>query len=236
MIGNTLNISGLVYQGIALMTSGYVRVTNLNRPSIYTIVPIGNFEDGTLQVGRYDAWFRTQQPNDTVVEENEVFGLSVFSTLNDAVNVVNQISASEQTEPLTYIQINAAYLSHNIQLVANTLPSLPQILAEDNVRYTNNRTVYWTWVAPGDSDGNPLHFQIAWSQTSDFPPPATMLYDTRNSLDRSLVSYQNTHGNWVDFPIAGLPVTGYGRKCRFRITMNTNGAFYWRVRATDGIG
>ena len=86
MSGNTLNISGQVKQGATLITYGYVRIQNLNRPSTIVIVPIGTFEDGTLEAGRYDAWFRSQEGDADIVAVGDIFELKVFSSLSDATN------------------------------------------------------------------------------------------------------------------------------------------------------
>jgi len=235
MQGNTFNVSGLVYRGMVLMTSGYIKVKNINKPEIVTIVPVGSFETGSLEIGRYDAWFRAQQDDNVVVECGDVFEITAFNTFGDAVNDINRLSDSIQTPIVTESDVNLAYIQYNIQILANMLPSLPQILSEDNIRYTNNRTLYWTWIAPSDVDGDGIHFQIEWSQASSFLPGNTVTYDTTSALDRSLVSYQDNYGNWIDFPASGLPSPVYGNKCKLRITMNTNGYFYWRIRATDRI-
>ena len=235
MQGNTFNISGLVYRGANLMTNGYIKVRNTNKPEQVTIVPAGSFEDGSLEVGRYDAWFRTQEEQDIVVETGDVFELTVFNTFGDAVNDINKLSDAIQTDGIADGDIGVGYLQFNVQITANMLPSLPQILSDDNVRYTNNRTLYWTWIAPNDVDGDSLHFQIEWSPTSEFLPANTVAYDTTKALDRSLVSWQDNYGNWVAFPAGGLPNVAYGNRCKLRITMDTSGYFYWRVRATDQI-
>lgn len=237
MAGNTFNITGHVRQGAVDITTGYVRVQNINKPSIVALVAIGQFEDGTLEAARYDAWFRAQEGNPDVVAIDDVFELKVFGTLGDATNNINPLFAAKQTTPITEAQFNVSYLTYELEVTNNVLPGLPEIRSEDYNRYANNRTQYWVWVIPSDSDGDSIHFQLEWSTSSEFPAgSSTHLYDTTKTLDRSFFSYETSPGVWnSSFPSSGVPASAYGKKCRFRITTDADGVYYWRVRATDAI-
>lgn len=235
MAGNTFNISGQVKQGAVLVTSGYVRVTNLNRPSSFSVVPIGTFEDGTLEAGRYDAWLRAQEGEMDVVAIGDVFELKVFNSLNDATSNINPLFAGQQTPAINTSSFNISYLYYDLQLVPNMLPGLPVISSEDNQRYSNSRVVYWTWTVPSDPDNDTIHFQVEWSQNSNFLSGTTRLYSTLATLDRSLFSYETSPGTWSAFPADGISPMYYGKKCRIRIAMSQDSAYYWRIRATDAI-
>ena len=235
MSGNTLNISGQVKQGATLVTSGYVRIQNLNRPSAIVIVPIGTFEDGTLEAGRYDAWFRAQEEDSDIVAIGDVFELKVFSALSDATNNISSLFNAQQTPVITIANFNISYLNYELQLSRNLLPNLPVISSEDIERYANNRVVYWTWITPTDPDGDNIHFQLEWGPNSEFFIGTTKIYNTLDSVDRSLFSCEVSPDNWQSFPFAGITPLNYGKKCRIRIVMTNDSAYYWRIRATDAI-
>lgn len=234
MAGNTFNISGQIKQGAALVTSGYVRVQNLNRSNALAIVPIGLFEDGTLEAGRYDAWFRAQIGDADVVAVGDIFEFSVFGTLDDAMNNTGALFAPQQTLPIDNTAFELSYLSHQLQLVENLLPGLPIISSEDNSRYLNNKVVYWTWTTPIDPDGDNIHFELQWAKNSEFAP-VEKTYNTLYAVDRSVFSYEITPDNWLPFPSTGMTPANYGKRCRIRLTMGGNSAYYWRIRATDNI-
>lgn len=235
MSGSVFNISGQVKQGAILVTSGYIRAQNLNRQNVVAIAPIGIFEDGSLEAGRYDAWFRSQEGGIDVVAQGDVFELKVFNTLSDATNNTNALHSAQRTAAVTAEAFNISYMSYELQLVQNLLPAVTVIPSESNLRYTNSRVVYWTWNVPVDPDGDSIHFQVEWGQDHAFAAGTTRTYSTLNTVDRSLFSYENSPDSWLSFPATGITSTNYGKKCRIRITMSGDATYYWRVRATDAI-
>ncbi len=246
MANNVLNISGLVYQGAVLITAGYVRAQNLNIPSMVKVAAIGTYETGDLEAGRYDVWFRSLTEQAFVCNVGDVIELSVYNlqasitdlqaeTVAPSVNV-NRLFPPKTLPVLTEAQVNASYVAYNIQGVTNELPGLPIINAAENIQFTNSKNIEWIWKCPTDSDGDTIHFQLEWSLDPSFPLIAgTNRYDTRNSNDAAMFSYESADGIWKAFPLSGLPNAHYNKRCRFKITLSSDGTYYWRVRATDNV-
>lgn len=246
MAGNTLNIRGLVKSGVNLITTGYVRAVNLNRPANIGVAQIGGFEDGTLEAGRYDIWFKQNIDEPDVFVIGDVFRLTVHSTEADAQTGSSPIYPPKDLLPVTIAQFDASVINYELQLLINQLPGLPVIRAEDNPRYTNvsSGTVDWIWIIPSDAENDNIHFQLEWSLNPAFPPEQTYRYTTNpaddinnpsvSAGDRQYFAYENIPGDsWRAFPSTGVPSSEYGKRCRFRKTLSNDGIYYWRVRATD---
>lgn len=246
MAGNTLNIRGLVKSGIDLITTGYVRAINLNRPTNISIAQIGSFEDGTPEAGRYDIWFKQNIDMPDVFVAGDVFRLTVHDTQAQAQSGSSPIYPAKDLPPVTVAQFDTSVINYELQLLINQLPGLPVIAAEDNPRYTNasSGTIDWIWIIPSDAENDNIHFQLEWSQDPAFPADKTYRYTTNpaddinnpsiSAGDRQYFAYESVPGDpWRAFPSTGVTPSEYGKRCRFRRTLSSDGIYYWRVRATD---
>lgn len=244
MASDVLNISGIVYQGASTVTSGYVRAQNRNNPALVSVVPIGEYETGEVEAGRFDIWFRAIGTETSIATVGDVIELTVYN------NGVNLLDIRQQTvpsatlasrlflklmPPLTPQQINNGYIFYEIQGITNELPQSPIILPENNIQDTNKQVIEWIWQSPIDPDKDRLHFQLQWSTSPTFAGVVTMSYDTRDEHPVDLFTYERLPGVWEQFPQSGLLSDHYGKKCRFKIKMARDGVYYWRVRATDGV-
>jgi hypothetical protein len=246
MANNVLNISGLVYQGPVMITSGYVRAQNTNKSDLIAVVPIGEYETGDLEAARYDIWFRALSGQPNVCDADDIIELSVYNNLVNVADLllptippsvnVNRLFPVKLMSPLTTAQVSSSYVAYNIQGVTNELPGLPVIKSEENTAFTSQRILEWVWRCPTDPDSDTVHFQLEWSQNPSFPSPGgTNRYDTRNGGDVVSFTYESATNYWRPFPTGGLISAHYGKKCKFRIEMAGAGTYYWRVRATDNI-
>jgi hypothetical protein len=244
MAGNTLNIRGLAKNGASVIESGYVRAVNTNRPSNVDVAQIGIYEDGATEAGRYDIWF-TRQGTEDVFAVGDVFQLSVHRSLDEAESGASPIYPPKSLPAITQEQFDSSLVVYELQVAVNALPGVPIIRAEDNPRYTNKSdgVVDWIWVIPSDPEQENIHFQLEWSSDPTFPSVGTYHYTTnpkddpvndKSSSDRQYFAYEVAPGDpWTSFPATGVTKTEYGKKCRFRKSLPSDGIYYWRVRATD---
>ena len=246
MSGNTLNIRGLVKSGNVVITDGYVRAINTNKPSNVDVVRIGSFEDGTPEAGRYDVWFKVQSGEPDVFAVGDVFRLSLHNLEADANAGTNPVYPAKNLLPVTQEQFDLSLINYELQAAINSLPELPVIVASDNLQYTNNSdgVVNWTWVIPSDPEQDNVHFQLEWTNDQLFQHgirhyttnPKDDRVNDQSPSDRQFFSYEQAPGaSWISFPSTGVTKNEYGKKCRFRTVLPSDGTYYWRVRATDDV-
>ena len=254
-------IQGRIYQSGSLITSGLVRVRNINKPDVIVVVPIGQMNDGTPNTGFYDAWWvsggATSAPD--VATLGDVFEVSVYPLnavndlslpvelmMNPVTTSVPPIVAAQNAPALTQAHISAGLQVYDVYATVNSLPRQIVIIPEDitlgfNLRFTNNPVVKWAWEIPADDENQPIHFKVEWSKDPSFPTHIAGKVGTATTLPddptRALFRYEYNPGTFGLFPSGGV-LNRTGWRCFLEMNLGTtadkDGEYYWRVCATDG--
>lgn len=139
-------VQGHVYQGGSKITSGLVRVRNTSIPDVVVAVKIGQTNDGTPNLGFYDAWWVSGGASSApdVAELGDVFEVSVYplSAVSDPdlplELLTEPVSTSEpplipaQSLPaLTQTNVGTGLLVYDIYANANSLPHPVVIIPEE---------------------------------------------------------------------------------------------------------